>query len=85
MSFCDYQPKLNIERVFGQRRSQVFLPMGDRSTNHNSFAKAIATVAKENAISLFFLPELGDHINLRMTVLARDSLCYEKIQSHNTN
>jgi hypothetical protein len=59
--------------------------MGDRPTSHNSFAKAIATIAKENAITLFFCAESGDHINLRMTVLARDSLCYEKIQSHNTD
>jgi hypothetical protein len=62
----------------------LFLP-SDRPASRRAFAKAIATIAKENAITLFFRAESGDHIDLRITVLTKDSFCREKIQSHNTN
>jgi hypothetical protein len=66
------------------RDRRCFCPKCDRPARRGAFAKAIATIAKENAITLFFCAESGDRIDVRIDFLTRDHLYHTKHQSHNT-
>jgi hypothetical protein len=43
-------------------RDRMFFLKCDRPASRGAFAKAIATIAKENAIGLFFCAESGDRL-----------------------